>query len=249
MVSGWCFFLGVVSGRGDAVHGVRGSEFRCMFESMPPRRRAFSDRLSHSLSASSSVSFSALPRYVYTCQLNLMLAGVCFKTAHYLLSHHSFGFQAKTTVDSFLPVSLVVHNSSAWPVDVIVEVTSTCEGREEEGSRSWGDDGEDDSGSPVMWSGMPRCVVIRAPQRGRGYRLLTLWAPMSCFFVGFGRRHRVCGRRMHCSDGNPLRFLRAFCFPGVHCCTFGHGAPSPISQAHPFPAGTLAFAPPLVCSH
>lgn len=58
-------------------------------------------------------------------------------------------------MDSFLPVSLVVQNSSAWPVDVIVEVTSTAEGKEEEGPRCWGDDDEGDSG-PVMWSGMPR---------------------------------------------------------------------------------------------
>lgn len=68
-------------------------------------------------------------------------------------------------VDSFLPVSLVVHNSSPWPIDVIVEVTSTCEGREEEGSTSWGDDDVDDSGGGVMWSGMPRCVVDHVPHR------------------------------------------------------------------------------------
>lgn len=69
----------------------------------------------------------------------------------------SFYPQAQTTVDSFLPVSLVVHNASPWAVDVIVEVTSTGEGTEEEGSRSWGDDdGDDASGGGVMWSGMPR---------------------------------------------------------------------------------------------
>lgn len=77
----------------------------------------------------------------------------------------SLRFQAKTMVDSFLPVSLVVHNSSPWPIDVIVEVTSTCEGREEEGSTSWGDDDADDSGGGVMWSGMPRCVVDHVPHR------------------------------------------------------------------------------------
>lgn len=61
-------------------------------------------------------------------------------------------------MDSFLPVSLVVHNSSRRPIDVIVEVTSTSEGREEGGSVCWGNEDEDDSGH-VMWSGMPRCVV------------------------------------------------------------------------------------------
>ncbi|CAN0121174.1 unnamed protein product, partial [Hapterophycus canaliculatus] len=66
---------------------------------------------------------------------------------------------AKTTVDSFLPVSLVVHNPSPWPVEVVVEVNSTSEGKEELGSKCWGDgddDGEDDESRYIMWSGMPR---------------------------------------------------------------------------------------------
>lgn len=67
-----------------------------------------------------------------------------------------FIWQAKTTVDSFLPVSLVVHNASAWPIDVVVEVTSAAEGKEDEGPRCWGADDEDDDSGPVMWSGMPR---------------------------------------------------------------------------------------------
>lgn len=58
-------------------------------------------------------------------------------------------------MDRFLPVTLVVQNTSPWPVDVVVEVTSTSEGKEEEGSRYWGDDDYDESG-PVIWSGMPR---------------------------------------------------------------------------------------------
>lgn len=61
--------------------------------------------------------------------------------------------QAKTTVDSFLPVSLVVHNPSPWAVEVEVEVTSKAEGSDE--SRAWGDDDSVDP-SHAMWSGMPR---------------------------------------------------------------------------------------------
>lgn len=61
-------------------------------------------------------------------------------------------------MDCLVPVSLLVHNPSPWPVEVEVEVTSRAEGTEE--CRAWGDD-DIDSADPrhIMWSGMPRWVV------------------------------------------------------------------------------------------
>lgn len=74
--------------------------------------------------------------------------------------------QAKTRVDSFLPVALLVHNPTPWPVEVEVQASSEAEGC---GSAHRG--GEDeaegdadaaagrDSSAHVMWSGMPRFVT------------------------------------------------------------------------------------------
>lgn len=64
-----------------------------------------------------------------------------------------FHHQARTTVDSFMPVSLLVSNPSPWTVEVDVEVTCRAEGSED--TQAWD---SEDSNEPVrvMWSGMPR---------------------------------------------------------------------------------------------
>lgn len=65
----------------------------------------------------------------------------------------AFHHQARTTVDSFMPVSLLVSNPSPWAVEVDVEVTCRAEGSED--TRAWS---SEDSNEParVMWCGMPR---------------------------------------------------------------------------------------------
>ncbi|CAM9833903.1 unnamed protein product [Scytosiphon promiscuus] len=104
---------------------------------------------------------------------------------------------AKTTVDSFLPVSLVVHNSSPWPVEVVVEVTSTSEGREGQGSKFWGDhdsDNEDEDGESryIMWSGMPRRSLGKlAPGSSMCHGLLACFLTPGDVSIGFTCRVKV----------------------------------------------------------
>lgn len=77
--------------------------------------------------------------------------------------------QAKTAVDSFVPVALLVHNPSRWPIEVEVEVSTSEAGGArvsgaEDGQEGKGGDGppEVDDSCPgygyghVLWSGMPR---------------------------------------------------------------------------------------------
>ncbi|CAN0265262.1 unnamed protein product, partial [Laminaria digitata] len=101
------------------------------------------------------------------------------------------GWAATATVDSFLPVSLLVRNPSPWPIEVEIQVTSRAEGSQT--SRAWGDD-DDDSAEPgqIMWSGMPRRRLGKiAPGSCMCHCLMACFLTPGDVSIGFTCRVKV----------------------------------------------------------